>query len=135
MTRTLMILAALWAAAPAAAETTGNDPSPYRRGEAFGTPATCDSLDYWIDNAPLTNDRVTMTVEGPITASQWDGTLAYLVMCDHSGVQVMCVTYEEERASPNPVIFAGGFRRVGKEQIMLDPCLVYPVDGPDPILR
>ena len=123
----LRLLAALLLALPATAQDFDPD-GPFRAGEGFGTPATCDTLADWIDRAPDTGGRISMTVDGAITASDFDGALAYLVMCPAGGVQVMCVTYEPRDPSPEIVRFAGGYARVGERQVMLDPCLVYPAD-------
>ena len=121
------VLAALSLALPSTAQSFDPD-GPFRPGEGFGAPATCDTLGDWIDRAPDTGARVSMTVDGAITASEFDGALAYLVMCPAGGVQVMCVTYDPRAPSPEVVRFAGGYARVGDRQVMLDPCLVYPVD-------
>ena len=99
--------------------------SPYRLGEAYADiPATCETVKYWIDHPMEFDGRVTMTVRGELSAVEWDGVLAYLVMCEEPGVQVMCVTYSKEnRNIGDTVLFGGGFQRVGDRQIMLDPCL------------
>ena len=121
----LTLLLAL--AAPAGA--TEFDPDgPFRPGEGFGVPATCDTLPDWIQKAPEDTGRISMTITGTIRQSHWDGALAYLIMCDPEEVQVMCVTYEQQPASDTPVLFAGGFVRVDDRRVMLDPCLTYPVE-------
>jgi hypothetical protein len=114
----------VWGWTAQAAEQTRPD-SPYRRGEAYAdVPATCETVNYWIDHPMDFDGRVTMTVSGKLTAVEWDGVLAYLVMCEEPGVQVMCVTYSKEnRNIGDTVLFGGGFQRVGDRQIMLDPCL------------
>lgn len=101
---------------------------PFREAEGFGTPATCETIDDWIDRVPDYDGRITMVMKGAVEESHWDGALAYLVMCKPEGIQVMCVTYAEREASPQIVLFAGGYSRIGERQIVLDPCLVYPVD-------
>ncbi|KAB2756840.1 hypothetical protein ACRRRS_20940 [Brucella anthropi] len=101
---------------------------PFREAEGFGTPATCQTIDDWINRVPDYDGRITMVIKGAIEESHWDGALAYLVMCKPEGIQVMCVTYAEREASPKSVLFAGGYSRVGERQIVLDPCLVYPLD-------
>lgn len=101
---------------------------PFRIAEGFGTPATCETIGKWIDRVPDYDGRITMVIEGPIEESHWDGALAYLIMCKPQGIQVMCVTYAERKASSEMVLFAGGYIRAGERQIMLDPCLTYPVD-------
>jgi hypothetical protein len=101
---------------------------PFRQGEGFGTPATCETIGNWIDRVPDYDGRISMVIEGVIVHSQWDGALAYLIMCDPGGIQVMCVTYYPEEVTGEPVLFAGGYARVGEDQVMLDPCMTYPVD-------
>lgn len=98
---------------------------PFRMGEGYADrPATCETIRHWIDHAPATDDRITLTIAGRLAAVEWDGTLAYLVMCEEKDVQVMCVTYSKEgRHVGDTVLFAGGYARYGARQIMLDPCL------------
>ncbi|RCW27555.1 hypothetical protein DFR48_10238 [Ciceribacter lividus] len=98
---------------------------PFRMGEGYADrPATCETVKRWIVHAPATDDRITLTITGRLAAVQWDGTLAYLVMCEEKDVQVMCVTYGKEgRHVGDTVLFAGGYARYGARRIMLDPCL------------
>ena len=99
--------------------------SPFREGEGYAEePATCETLAGWVERAPQVNARITMSVRGALSAVESDGALAYLVMCEEPGVQVMCVTYETNGMQPGDVVlFAGGYSRVGEKQVMLDPCL------------
>lgn len=115
--------------ASALAEVPIDPEGPYRMGEGYAdVPATCETISHWIDRAPDTRDRVTMTITGRLTSIDWDGALAYLVMCGPDEVQVMCVTYsKEDREIGQAVLFAGGFSRWGERQVMLDPCLVDPL--------
>lgn len=102
--------------------------SPFTLGEAYPeVPATCETAKYWIHHAPDIPDRVTFAVRGEIVVTDWDGALAYLIMCEKSGVQIMCVTYSREgREVGDTVLFAGGYGRAGENRIMLDPCLATP---------
>jgi hypothetical protein len=44
-------------------------------------------------------------------------------------VHVMCVTYCPFEGDPDSVLMlAGGYMRVGENQIMLDPCLAYDAE-------
>ena len=99
--------------------------SPFRAGEGYAEePATCETLLGWVERAPETNARISMTVRGALSAVGSDGALAYLVMCEEPGVQVMCVTYDTNGMKPgDTVLFGGGYSRVGEKQVMLDPCL------------
>ena len=65
-----------------------------------------------------------MGVSSRLSAVNFDGTLAYLVMCEQPGAQVLCVTYSTNgMKAGDTVLFAGGYRRFSKKQIVLDPCL------------
>lgn len=99
--------------------------SPFRAAEGYpDIPASCETAPHWIEHAPEPDGRITFAIRGEIVAMEWDGALAYLVMCDEAAVQVMCVTYSREgREIGETVLFAGGYMRVGERQIMLDPCL------------
>lgn len=101
--------------------------SPFGLGEAFPEiPATCETIGGWIDRAPEIDARITMTIVGPVTEVHWDGSLAYLLMCEQTSVQVMCVTYSTNDLEPGDVVLlAGGYSRVGEKQVLLDPCLPY----------
>lgn len=101
---------------------------PFRMGEGYADrPATCETVKRWIDHAPATDDRITLTITGRLAVVEWDGTLADLVMCEEKDVQVMCVTYSKEgRHVGDTVLFAGGYARYGARRIMLDPCLASP---------
>ena len=118
-------------AAPAAAQQDYPADGPYRPGEGFGTPATCETLPHWVARAPRTADRVSMTLRAPVTDSRSDGVLAYVGFCDGSPVRVLCVTYAEAAVTGAPVIVAGGLGGIGEGIVLLDPCLVYD-DGTDP---
>lgn len=104
--------------------------SPYVLGEAYpATPATCETIEHWNDKAPMISARVSFAIVGKLTAVEWDGVLAYLVMCEDSEVQVLCVTYSRDgRDVGDTVLFGGGYSRAGERRIMLDPCLAGPVD-------
>jgi len=123
------ILAALTAPDVLAQEWQRAD-SPFTLGEAYPeVAATCETVKYWIDHAPDTEDRVSFAIRGELVAAEWDGALAYLIMCDEADVQVLCVTYSKDgRDVGDTVLFGGGYSRVGDRQVMLDPCLASPED-------
>lgn len=102
--------------------------SPFVLGEAYPeVAATCETAEYWIEHAPETEDRVSFAIIGKLVAAEWDGALAYLVMCDEADVQVLCVTYSKDgRDVGDEVLFGGGYSRAGARRIMLDPCLASP---------
>lgn len=125
----LMVLAILLGSqslsASAQAQEWKRPDSPFMIGEAYpDVPATCETVRYWIDHAPSTGDRISFAIEGELVESEFDGALAYLIMCEEEGVQVMCVTYSnDDRNVGDTVLFGGGYSRAGERQIMLDPCL------------
>jgi hypothetical protein len=99
--------------------------SPFREGEGYAdTPATCINIAHWAERAPKTDARISLSIEGKLSAVHWTGVIAYLVMCDPKVMEVVCVTYEtNEMRAGEAVSFAGGYRRRGEKQIFLDPCL------------
>lgn len=132
VSRLVAVVATLLSGMPEAAAT---EPwrmrdSPFTLGEAFPeTPATCESVKLWAGKAPTIDDRVSFAIVGELVAVEWDGTLAYLIMCPETDIQVMCVTYSKEgRTVGDSVTFAGGYNRVGERGIVLDPCLAAPAD-------
>lgn len=112
----------------AIAEPVFEENGPFRIAEGLGTPVTCETIGEWIDRVADYDGRITMTTKGSVEESHWDGALAYLVMCKPEDIQIMCVTYAKRDVSEEIILFAGGYKRVGERKIMLDPCLVYPVD-------
>jgi hypothetical protein len=99
--------------------------SPFREGEGFAeTAATCENIAYWADRAPTTNARISLAITGKLSAVNWTGVLAYLVMCEAPGVQVVCVTYETNgMQAGDVVVFGGGYERRGAKRVVMDPCL------------
>lgn len=99
--------------------------SPFREGEGWAdTPATCETIARWAARAPETDARITMVMEGRLAEVHWDGALAYLILCEAAGAQVMCVTYETNGLEPgDAAVVAGGYQRAGPRQVILDPCL------------
>ncbi len=110
---------------PAMAQDCCDPAGPFRPGEAYAEqPATCETIGRWIERAPEVDRRITLTVRGALSAVETDGVLAYLIMCPEPGVQVMCVAYSTNDMKLGDVVtFGGGYSRVGKKQVMLDPCL------------
>ena len=120
-------LLGLFCAAGTMAQPAIDPKGPFVIGEAFPkTPASCDSLPRWLDRVPEYDGRISMAVRGELTASETDGTLAYLFMCPETQVQVVCITYEEREIIPGQqVLLAGGFAGIGDGHVVLDPCLAY----------
>ncbi|MFN0264099.1 hypothetical protein ACKTEK_09515 [Tepidamorphus sp. 3E244] len=96
--------------------------SPFVLGEAYpDVPATCETAEDWIDLAPPVDGRVSFAITGKLVVIEQDTALAYLVMCEETQVQVMCVTYSTKgRHLGEKVLFAGGWSRGGERQITLD---------------
>ena len=101
--------------------------SPFVIGELFpDTPATCDTLPDWIDHVPDYDGRISMAIRGRLIESDWDGALAWLVMCPTDRVQVICATYEPLDPLPDrDITLAGGVAGWGEGKLLLDPCLPY----------
>jgi hypothetical protein len=99
--------------------------SPFRPGEGWADkPATCENIAYWADRAPATNARISLAIKGRLSAVEWTGVLAYLVMCDAPGLQVVCVTYQTNgMRAGDIVVFGGGYERRGAKRVVMDPCL------------
>jgi hypothetical protein len=124
--RIWVFLAALVSSAAAKADEPWQAPdSPFVIGEGYpATPATCESVRRWIEKAPSVDGRVSFAIRGELIAAEWDGTLAYLVMCEESGVQVLCVTYGTNgQKAGDTVLFGGGYARIDERRILLDPCI------------
>jgi hypothetical protein len=77
---------------------------------------------------PPLEQRISLTVAGEVTAIQTDGVLWYLVMCASPDVRVLCVTYQSnDMKRGDPVLFRGGYARVDRDHVLLDPCLASRV--------
>lgn len=99
--------------------------SPFREGEQYpDVPATCQNIGSWADRAPQTDNRISLGISGKLSEVHSDGVLAYLIMCEPSGTQVMCVTCNTNGLEPGDVVvFGGGYSRLEQKRILLDPCL------------
>jgi hypothetical protein len=93
------------------------------------SPATCETMSFWLERAPDVAGRITMATVGELAAVGADDALTYLIMCQPHEIQIMCVTYSVGDFKPGDVaVFAGGFSRAGERRIILDPCLASPPD-------
>jgi hypothetical protein len=113
------------AASQLAAQECCDPKGPFALGEQYpAKPATCENIEHWANRAPATDARISLAIRGKLTAAEFDAALAYLVMCEPSGVQVMCVTNSTNGLEPGDmVLFGGGYARVGEKRVLLDPCL------------
>lgn len=102
--------------------------SPFREGEGIAdTPATCENIARWSQQAPTTSARITLSIRGKLSRIEANSALVYLTMCDKPRLQVLCVTYETNGMKPGDVVsFAGGYERSVTGQVVLDPCLATP---------
>lgn len=122
----LILVAFCLSAQPSWADSPCCDPaSPFRPGEAYPeTLATCDTMGHWAERAPKTDNRITLGIKGQITGVHTDGVMAYLLMCEPSEVQVMCVTYSaNDLARGDVAVLGGGYSRLDGHHVVLDPCL------------
>jgi hypothetical protein len=115
----------LISAPPSRAENCCDPNGPFAVGEEYPEkPATCETIEYWANRAPNTEARISLGINGRLTMVRFNGVLAYLVMCELPGVQVMCVTYSTNGLEPGETaLFAGGYTRIAEKRIVLDPCL------------
>jgi hypothetical protein len=99
--------------------------SPFREGEGYATlPATCENIDEWAKRAPNTDERISLTMRGRLSAVKATEAVAYLEMCDPKGQRVVCVTYQTNGMKVGDVVtFGGGFQLRSDRWVMLDPCL------------
>lgn len=120
-----LALSLLLAASSVSAQECCDPAGPFRPGEGYAeTPATCETIGNWVERAPEVDARISLTIRGKLVHVESDGALAYLIMCEEGGMQVMCVTYQTNgMKAGDEVTFGGGYARVGEKQVMLDPCL------------
>ena len=123
--RVLSIIPFLVAASPLHAEECCDPKGPFAPGEQYpDEPATCATIAHWAERAPETTERISLGIRDRLAALEADSVLAYLVMCEPPGMQVLCVTYGRGSLKPGDVVlFGGGYSRRGAKQIVLDPCL------------
>jgi hypothetical protein len=124
-TGTALVVLLLLASARLDAAECCDPKSPFREGEGWADKAaTCENIAYWADRAPTTDARITLAIRGKLAAVSWNGVLAYLVMCDAPGLQVVCVTYQTNGMKAGDVVaFGGGYERRGTKHVVMDPCL------------
>ncbi|MDO9411713.1 MAG: hypothetical protein Q7T81_03955 [Pseudolabrys sp.] len=92
--------------------------------------ARCDQIRAMAEGLGEPDERIDLSVDGPLTAVQTDGALWYLVVCNLPDVRVMCVTYQSNDMKPgDKVVIKGAYRRVDPNHALLDPCLASPLDG------
>ena len=99
--------------------------SPFSYGEDMpDRVASCEDIRAWADKAPNTDARISLAIRGALSRVRGDSALAYLTMCAAPHPEVVCVTYSRNGMSTGDVVtFAGGYRRLDTNRIVLDPCL------------
>jgi hypothetical protein len=99
--------------------------SPFSYGEDIpDLTATCEDMRNWASKAPKTDVRISLAIKGELSRVHADDALVYLTMCAEPNPKVMCVTYRRNGMSAGDVVtFAGGYRQLDAERIVLDPCL------------
>jgi len=99
--------------------------TPFSYGEDFpDLTVSCEDVRGWASKAPNTEVRFNLAARGKLSRVSADGALAYLIMCQEPNPKIICVTYSTNGMGRGDVVtFAGGFRQLDPEQIVLDPCL------------
>ncbi|MBI1202516.1 MAG: hypothetical protein GC182_08395 [Rhodopseudomonas sp.] len=103
------------------------------------TTARCDQVRAMAEGISNPERRVDLSVRGPLTSARTDGALWYLTICNLPDVRIMCVTYQaNDMKTGDTVFFKGGYRRIDRNHILLDPCLAnWPdadeTDGTAPV--
>lgn len=132
----LALVGFLAAGACAAAEPTDFD-NEFANRPAFSpaelpakATAHCDQVRAMAEGIAPPDRRIDLSVSGPLTSARTDGALWYLTMCNLPDVRIMCVTYQANDMKAGDTVFIkGGYRRVDRNHILLDPCLA---NWPDP---
>jgi hypothetical protein len=117
-------LASVLVSAPSSGEESVKD-SPFSYGEDIpDLVATCEDIRSWAGKAPKTDARISLAIKGELSRVQGGDALVYLTMCAEPNPKVICVTYRSNGMSAGDVVtFAGGYRQLDGERIVLDPCL------------
>ncbi len=101
-----------------------NRPAFSQAEQPARTWARCGEIRSMSQGLPETDERVDLSVSGPVVAVRTDGALWYVVLCASPDVRVMCVTYSANDLKPGDTAYAkGGYRRVDLNHVLLDPCL------------
>lgn len=86
--------------------------------------ATCGEVRAMADGLPDTDMRIDLSIVGVLELVKTDGALWYFGMCAPPNVRVLCVAYQENGMKVGDKVYMkGGFRRLGPDHIVLDPCL------------
>jgi hypothetical protein len=71
--------------------------------------------------------RLQLSVVGRLTLVEFDGTVAYLAVCEAPDPKVLCIAYGTNGFQVGDSVVlsggVGGYRRVDADHILLDPCL------------
>ena len=86
--------------------------------------AHCDQVRAMAEGIADPERRIDLSVSGVLTSARTDGALWYLTMCNLPDVRIMCATYQANDMKAGDTVFIkGGYRRVDRNHILLDPCL------------
>jgi len=93
--------------------------------------ATCGEVRAMAAGLPDTDMRMDLSIVGVLALVRTDGALWYFGMCAPPDVRVLCVAYQENGMKVGDKVYMkGGFRRLGPDHIVLDPCLAnWPDDA------
>lgn len=127
----LALLAAAWAAEPAKAQlappdeaTAGGESNP----KLF---LSCGDLRQSLDGMSASDQtELELSVAGNLTMVEFDGTLAYLGICEPPAPRVLCIAYGTNGLDLGDEIVLsgglGGYSRPDANHILLNPCLPSP---------
>ena len=106
--------------------------SPFAEPDMIpGMQARCDEIRRLTQEVPIGAERMDFSAVGTLTLVHSDGTLVYLGLCTEPDPKVLCVTYSTNGMKVGDVaIVTGGYRRLGPDFIVLDPCLATRPDDP-----
>ena len=127
-----VIINCFWAgAAPAQEDLFKDRPALSLGDQPAQRSATCSEVRAMTEGLPDTDMRIDLSIVGVLELVKTDGALWYFGMCAPPHVRVLCVAYQENGMKVGDKVYMkGGFRRLGPNNIVLDPCLAnWPEDN------
>jgi hypothetical protein len=97
--------------------------------------ATCAEVRKMAEGLPEDSEaRIDLTVIGKLELVKTDGVLWYLGVCAMPNMRILCVAYQSNGMKAGDTVYIkGGYRRMGPDHAVLDPCLAnVPEPGETP---